>query len=160
MKLTKIVFFEVLSFVALLLVVMVALELIPFLQPSKQNNSISLYSSVSYPENTVTLTNGGSVIAPFSYSSYDPAIIVVKLSFQTCEKQGYLLVYCNYRNVASVFVEPEAPPVVLNLISFSGTDWVEPPSAMFGMNELLFESESQNGYAGTLSYQITLRGSR
>ena len=159
MKLKKIVFFEVLSFVALLLVVMVTLELIPFLQPSKQNTSIGLYSSISYPENTVTLTSDDLKIARFNYSSYDPAIIVLKLSFKTCEEQGYLLVYCNYRIVASIFVEPETPPVVLNLISVSGLDWVE-PFAIFGMNELLFETAQKNGYAGTLCYQITLRGSR
>ena len=160
MRLSKIVFFEVVFSVAILLSVMVALDMIPFLQPSNQVNSIGLYSSIYYPEKTVTLESGDFKIAPFSFSSYDPAIIILKLSFQNSEEQGYLTVYCNYRSIASIFVRSDTPPVFLNLISVSGGDWVEPPSAMSGMNELLFESKSENGFTGTFSYQITLRGSR
>ena len=160
MKLKTIVTFEVLSFAAVLLTVMATLGLVPSLQPSKQNTSIGLYSTISFPKNTIKLASGGSVNMPFKYSSYDPAIIILELSFQTCEEPGYLIIYCNYRRVASIFVSPETPPLILNLISVSGSDWVERPSAMFGRNELLFESESQNGYAGNLTYQITLRGSR
>ena len=160
MKLEKIVLLEVLFFAALLLTIMATLELIPFLQPSKHNTSIGLYNAISFPKNTIKLTSGEFVKIPFQYSSYDPAIIILELSFQTCEEPGYLIIYCNYIRVTSIFVSPETPPLYLNLISFSGTDWVEPPSAMFGLNELIFESEPKNGYAGNLTYQITLRGSR
>ena len=160
MRLKRIVFFEIVSVVAVLLAAMAALVLIPSLQPSKQNASISLYSVRSFPKNTITLTSGAAINVPFDYSSYDPAIIVLELSFQNCEEPGHLTLYCNYRRVASIFAGPETPALFLNLISVSGSDWVEPPSAMFGTNELLFESELQNGYEGSLTYQVTLRGSR
>lgn len=160
MKLKKILVFEILSFVAVLLMIMATLKLIPSLQPSQQNTSIELYSARSLPKHTITLASGGSATLPFIYSSYDPAIIILELSFQTCEEPGYLTLYCNYRRIASIFVNPETPPLFFNLISVSGSDWVEISTGMFGLNELLFMSESQNGYAGTLTYQITLRGSR
>jgi hypothetical protein len=159
MKLGKIVFFEVLAFMAVLITVMISLEMIPSFQPSRNNTSIGLYNSVSFPKNTIILVSNGSVKTTFKYSSYDPAIIVLGLSFQTT-KPGYLTVYCNYRKVASIYVTSETLPMSFNMVSFSGADWIEPLSAMFGLNDLLFESEPKNGFVGDLTYQISLRGSR
>jgi len=159
-KLRRLVFLEVIFFVAVLISLVIILQIIPFLQPSKENTSIGLYNTKFYPKTPITITSGSSITLPFEYSSYDPAIIILELSFQTCDEPGYLKVYCNYRNIASIFVSTEAPPVVINLISVSGSDWVEPPTAMLGRNELLFESEPPNGYTGSFTYQITLRGSR
>jgi hypothetical protein len=31
---------------------------------------------------------------------------------------------------------------------------------MFGLNDLVFESSDSNGFLGTISYQISFRGSR
>jgi len=106
------------------------------------------------------LTSGGFAIIPFEYSSYDPAIIVLEVAVLNCENPGNFTLYCNYRNIASAWANSETPPLTLNLISVAGSDWIEPRSAMFGLNELLFESNAQNGYSGKLSYQITIRGSR
>jgi len=106
------------------------------------------------------MTNGASITLPFNYSSFDPAIIILELAIQTCETPGYLSIYCNYRNVASIFIDSQTQPITFNLISVAGIDWAEIPTAMFGRNELLFESEAPNGYEGSLTYQITLKGSR
>lgn len=160
MRLRRLVFLEVIFFMAVLISLVVILQLLPFLQPSKENTSIGLYNTKSYPKTPLTMASGSSITLPFYYSSYDPAIIILELIFQTCEQPGYFRAYCNYRNIASIFVSPETPPVTINLISVSGSDWVEPPTAMLGRNELLFESETTNGYAGNLTFQITLRGSR
>ena len=160
MKLKKIVFLEVLFSVAVLLSVMVALDLIPSLQPSKQTTSIGLYNSESLLKGTLQLDSGGFVIIPFSYTSIDPVVLVLKIPFQACEEPGYFTLYCNYRNVASVFVNSESPPLTLNLISLSGFDWAEPLFYMYGLNDLLFESKSENGYSGNISYQVILRGTR
>jgi hypothetical protein len=146
--------------VFVLLLAITAFELIPSLQPSNDDSSIDMYNSKLHLKGTLSLTSGGFAIIPFEYRSYDPAIIVLELSVLNCENPGNFTLYCNYRSIASVWANSETPPVTLNLISVSGSDWIEPVSAMFGLNELLFESNDQNGYSGNLSYQITIRGSR
>jgi hypothetical protein len=119
-----------------------------------------MYNSKLHLKGTLSLTSGGFAIIPFEYSSYDPAIIVLEVAVLNCENPGNFTLYCNYRNIASAWANSETPPLTLNLISVAGSDWIEPRSAMFGLNELLFESNAQNGYSGKLSYQITIRGSR
>jgi hypothetical protein len=160
MKLKKIFAVEITLVLIVLIVIMVFIETAPYLASSRDNDSIGVFDQKSYPKRTLSLASGKSANATFNYSSYDPSIIVLDLSFETCEKPGYFLLYCNYREIVNIFINSETPPLTLNLISVSGLDWVEPPSAMFGLNELLFESPSQDGYAGTLAYQISLRGSR
>jgi hypothetical protein len=159
-KLNKLVLFEIVFLAAVLIAVMTAFILIPSLQPSNQDTLIEVYSARTFPKYNVTLARDTLAIVPFEYSSYEPAIILLEVSFQTCDEPGYMNLYCNYRKVASIYVSAETPPLAFNMISVSGSDWVEKPSVMYGQNELLFESTSQNGYAGNLTYQITLRGSR
>lgn len=160
MKLKKIIFLEIISLVFILLLAIVAFDLIPSLKPSDENSSIDMYTSKSHLKGTLSLTLGGFAIIPFEYSSYDPAIIILEISFLNCKNPGTLTLHLNYRNIASVLVNSDSPPLTLNLISVAGSDWIEPLSAMFGLNELLLESNDQNGYSGNLSYQITIRGSR
>jgi len=159
-KLKKLFAVEITLVLVVITVTMVFVEVTPYLVSSRANGSIGVFKQESYPRGTLRLTSGQLANSTFKYSSYDPSIIVLNLSFEICEKPGYLILYCNYREIAKLFINPETPPITLNLVSFSGLDWIEPPTAMFGLNELVFESASKDGYAGTLTYQINLRGSR
>ena len=160
MKLKKLFAVEIASIVVLVAVVVVFVGVTPYLGSSEQSYSIDMYQKKSYPKSEISLARGQNENVTFAYNTYDPSIIVLDLSFETCENPGYLNVYCNYRTIASLYIDQETPPLTLNLISVSGLDWVEPLTAMSGINEFVFESQSQNGYAGTLNFQITLRGSR
>ena len=159
-KLKKIFAMEIALVLVVITITIVFVELTPYLASSFENGSIDAFKQKSYPKGTLSLVRGKSVTVPFNYSSYDPSIIVLDLSFETCDKPGYLVLYCNYKEISNIFITSETSPLTLNLISVSGLDWVEPVTAMSGINELLFESASQNGYEGTLTCQISLRGSR
>ena len=96
----------------------------------------------------------------FNYTSYDPSITVIDIYFDSTENPGKLDLFCNYRKVSAINVNKETKKMTLNLVSFSGVDWVEPMTSMFGLNEMVFESNINDGYEGTFRYQITFRGSR
>lgn len=160
MNLKKIVIIETISIVVIFVAIVTFIEIIPSLQPSEENDKIFPYNSVTILENTINLADKEFVKAPFKYSTYDPAIVVLDITFINCDRQGYLTIYCNYRRIIRLFVDPYTLKQSIIMFSFSGSDWVEPPTAMFGFNELLFESDSQNGFSGKISYQITFRGTR
>jgi hypothetical protein len=159
MQLKKLIFLEGLILIVILCIAIGFFWLIPSLQSSNQN-SIPIYGQVIYPQNILTVEDGASIRRTFNYSTYDPSIIVITLTPESCTRQGYLDIYCNYRLVSSTLLTLQNKSVTLNMFSTSGFDWVEKPSSMGGVNELLFESAPKEGYTGTLAYQITLRGSR
>jgi hypothetical protein len=162
LKLKKLITIEIASVVAILLVIMVFVEVTPYLASSKPNSQIGVYNEKVFAKDNVTLALGQMASAQFNYSTYDPAILVVDLVFQNWQAQGALSVYCNGRLVATINATPDNPTVRLTSISVSGWDWVKPPSVnsfTYG-NEVTFVSEPGNGYEGTFSYQIDIRGSR
>jgi len=160
LKLKKLMVVEIVLLVVALLLVIAFVEIVPFLRSSKQKNSIGLYQEREYARGNVTLVVGGWSSVRFNYLSYDPAILILDIAFLTWKSPGFLTLRCNNRVFASVFARPENSHVSLTVVSVSGREWVEPPSSMFGINEIAFESELKNGYEGTFSYKISVRGSR
>jgi hypothetical protein len=148
------------TLVVVLFLIITFAEIVPFLRSSKQNTSIGLYQEREYARGNVTLAVGERSSLRFTYLSYDPAILILDMVFLTWNSTGYLTLRCNNRIFASVFVHPENSHVSVTAVTVSGREWVKPPSTMFGLNEVAFESELENGYAGTFSYKISIRGSR
>ena len=151
---------EIMLLVVALLSVVAFVEIAPFLRPSRQSYSIGLYREREYARGNVTLASGQRSSVRFTYTSYDPAILTLDVTFLTWESSGHLVFRCNNRIFASVFASPENPVVSFIVVTFSGREWVEPPSSMFGLNEIAFESELENGYEGMFDYRISVRGSR
>ena len=160
MKLKGLFLIEIVVLVGIALFSIIYFWSAPYLGSSDQYQSIPAYSQKSEPIRYLSLDKGSLAIVRFNYTSYDPSIIVLDLSFDSIIQPGKFEIFCNYKLVTTVNVKPETPRVSLNLVSFSGLDWVEPMTAMFGINDLVFESNELDGYVGSLSYQITFRGSR
>ena len=161
MKFKKLLIIEIISIIAIVSIALVFVEGIPNFVSSSQP-SIGVYNQREFAKGTVTLGAGETVSAQFNYSNFDPAILVIDLTFQNWQTPGALTVLCNGRNIATILASPNYPTTRLTTISVSGLDWVKPPSInsyTYG-NEVTFQSEPQNGFEGTFSYHISIRGSR
>jgi hypothetical protein len=139
------------------------IEFTPFLVASGQDNSIGVYKEKEFGNGNVTITKGQIVRAPyFNYSTFDPAILVVDMDFQSWQSVGTLKLAVNGKVFATVVATPEKPKLSLSVISVSGADWVDPTSIydrVYG-NAISFASEAIGGFEGTFNYQINIRGSR
>jgi hypothetical protein len=160
LKLKRLIIVEITLLAIALLLVATFVEMAPFLRPSKLSYSIGLYREREYARGNVTLAPGQRSSVRFTYTSYDPAILTLDVEFLTWESPGYLVFRCNSRIFATVFASPENSQSSFIVVTFSGREWVEPPSTMFGVNEISFESALENGYGGTFSYRTSIRGSR
>jgi hypothetical protein len=162
LKLKKLFAVEIASAVIVLLVILVIVEVTPYLASANQNSQIGMYNQKEFAQGTVTLTQGQITSAQFNYSTYDPAILIVDISFQSWQNSGHLSLYCNGRLIATINASPDNPNVRFSTISVSGWDWVKPPSVnsyTYG-NQVTFISDPENGYEGDFNYQISIRGSR
>jgi hypothetical protein len=162
LKLKGLFAFEIAAVTIAIAVIMLFVEVTPYLASSKPSSQIGVYNQKEFAKGDVTLSIGQTTSAQFNYSTYDPAILVVDLTFQDWRIPGYLSFYCNGRLITTINATPDNPQVRLNVISVSGWDWVKPPSLnsfTYG-NEVTFVSEPENGFEGTFSYQIDIRGSR
>ncbi len=147
--------------VASVLVMLVALvNLTSYLGASNSNHEVGLYVEKEYALGSLTIVPGERKYIWFNYSSYEPTILLLELSFKSWKTSGYLDVRCNNNPVRTIFATPENPNISLVVVSTSGSEWIEPQSSMFGLNEVIFESALENGFEGLLSYQIRLRGAR
>ena len=162
MNLKKLFAVEIASVVIIIAVILVVVEVTPYLASASQNNQIGMYNQKEYAKGTITLAKGQSASAQFNYTTYDPAILIVDIAFQTWQTPGSLSLYCNGRIIATIQAKPDNPNVRTSTISFSGWDYVKSPSidAFTYGNEVSFVSDFENGYAGDFSYQISIRGSR
>jgi hypothetical protein len=153
---------EVAVVAVVLIIVMIFVELTPYLV-SSTDESIGVYQGKEFRKGTATIAKGQSVrVEYFNYSTFDPAILVVNMEFQTWQSPGTLTIAVNGKVFASIVASPEKPKIDVNVISVSGADWVEPTSIyapVFG-NAISFTSEIGKGYEGDFSYQIVIRGSR
>jgi hypothetical protein len=143
-------------------VVLFLVEVNPYLISTKPSSSISVYSQKEFGNATITLSPGQSATARFNYSTYDPAILVIDLTFQNWRAPGDLSIYINGSPISTIYAPPGKPQTRLSIVSFSGQDWVKAPgpdSFTYG-NEITFVSEPVDGYDGTITYQISIRGSR
>ena len=161
MKFKKLLILEVIAIIVIVSIVLVIVEGVPSFVSSSQA-SIGVYNQREYAKGVITLGTGEIASAQFNYSSFDPAILVIDLSFKNWQTTGSLTILCNGRNIATILASPDYPTTRLTTISVSGWDWVKPPSInsfTYG-NEVTFQSEPKNGFEGTFNYQISIRGSR
>jgi hypothetical protein len=160
LKLNKLIAAEIVVAALALISLVVFVDFTPYLGSSSQNNKIGLYSEKEYAKGNVTVVPGGKTFVQFSYSSYEPAILVLELTFQSWDSSGYVNIRLNNKPIPPIFASPENPIITLYVVSASGAEWVEPLSSMFGLNEVTFESGFADGFKGILGYRIRLRGSR
>jgi hypothetical protein len=167
LKLKKLFAAEIVSVVVVLVVVMVFVEITPYLASSKQGDQIGVFNQKQYAQKTVTLQTGQRASSQFNYSTYDPAILVVDLQFQDWQTPGILSLYCNGILIVTVEATPNNPSIQLTAITVSGFDLVKPPPVKSAIsfdftygNEISLVSPETNGYEGTFNYQISIRGSR
>lgn len=162
MNLKKLVFIEVGSVIVVIVLVLIFIEASPFLVSSQTDTSIGVYDEREFASGNITLARGYIAEAPkFNYTTFDPAILVLDLDFQSWDETGNLTVSINGKVVGTVFASPETPHIKLTSVSFSGLDLVEPYSRYSPIlgNSIYFSSNG-DGYEGTFSYQITIRGSK
>jgi hypothetical protein len=167
-KLGKIFLVEIIFIVIVLLVVLVALEGVPTLGSTGQNSSISMYQEKTFKDGKITLAQGQTQSTRFNYTSFDPAIMQIDLNFHTIQSSGNMTIYCNGRAFTSITPTSQKPQITLTVFSLSGTDLVQTLTTsnlylgsifLYG-NEIMFTSSSINGFEGTFSYTISIRGSR
>jgi hypothetical protein len=165
MEFKKLIMIEVGGISAVLFLVLVVVGIMPFLASSQQNSSVPVYSERTYVEGNATLTRGNIYEAPkFKYSTFDPAILIVDLNFQNWRSSGNLTVTINGKVLATVTATPQNPHIRVNAIAFSGIDLVEPNSQYAQYSSVLGNSiyflSNPDGYEGTFTYEISIRGSR
>lgn len=163
MELKKIIMIEVIVVAIVLVGVMAFVGIIPYLASSQQSRSIGVYNEKVFDEGNVTIDRGETIPSEtFNYTSFDPAILVLDLDFQTWKAPGNLTISVNGFNFATISPDPETPHISLNSVSFSGKDLVKPYSvkSILSINQVDFSSKADEGYAGTFSYRISIRGSR
>jgi hypothetical protein len=162
-KLKKLIIAEIVLVAVILIVALIIIEGIPYLEGSQQTSSVSMYQEREYDKGNVTLARGEKARIRFNYTTYDPSILFIELSFQSWQSPGNLTLFCNGKRFASFVATPEKPTVSLSVISVSGQDWLRTySSTAFNStldNEITFSSEPPSGYAGTLNYRIAVRGS-
>jgi hypothetical protein len=162
LKLKRLVIAEIAA-IAVVLIVILVFEMTPYLISTENDTSVEVYSGKEYGSGSATIERGQMVRAPyFNYSTFDPAILVIDMDFQTWKSPGTLVLAVNGRVFSSVVATPDETHIGLKVISVSGADWVEPfsiYSSVFG-NAISFSSDKNDGYEGLFNYRITIRGSR
>jgi hypothetical protein len=162
LKLGKLFVAELAIVIIVLVVIVVVVEVNPTLAASKHSAPIGTYNTKEYAADTVTINKGDAFGAAFEYSSYEPAILVINVKFTDIQTPGYIGFSANGRYIGSIYASPDNPQTSISAISIAGSEWVKPPSAYSSAfsNEVIFSSDSNNGFAGTFDYQINLKGSR
>jgi hypothetical protein len=169
LKLKKVFAIEICVAVVVLVIILLFVEVTPYLASSKPDSQIGMYKQRLFAEGNATLSAGQQVSAWFNYSSFDPPILVFDLTFQSWRTPGSLSIYCNGLRIETIDASPDNPHVVLTAIAVSGFDLVKtradliypaPPNAYTFGNQIAFISNPINGYEGSFNYQISLRGSR
>lgn len=167
MNLKKLFVVEIAVVMVAVVLVLVFVEISPFLAASNQTGQIGVYNQRKYAQDTVTLARGQRTSSMFNYSTYDPARRVVDLTFKDWQKSGTLSLFCNGILLDTFEAIPGNPSVKSTTVTFSGFDLVKPPPSKLAIstvfaygNEISFSSPQDNGYEGTFSYQVSIRGSR
>jgi hypothetical protein len=162
LKLRKLFVAELAVVIIVLIAVVVVVQVNPTLAASQQSATIGAFNSKIYANDKVTVVKGDTYSTTFDYSSYEPAILVIDLTFSNIQSSGYLSVICNGRYVGSVYASANNPHTSMSAITLSGSEWVKPPSAYSTtfVNQIIIQSDLDQGYDGTFAYQISLKGSR
>jgi hypothetical protein len=169
LKLKKLFAIEISVAAVILVIILLVVEVTPYLDSSKPESQIGLYNQRVFAEGKATVSAGQPVSAWFNYSSFDPPIMVFDLTFQSWQTSGALSIYCNGLRIATIDASPDNPHVVVTAIAVSGLDLVKTradlvfpgtANAYFYGNQIAFTPDPGNGYEGSFGYQISLRGSR
>jgi hypothetical protein len=167
MNLRKLFVVEIVVVIVAVVLVLVFVEISPFLATSNQTGQIGVYNQREFAKDTVTLERGQRTSSMFNFTTYDPAILVVDLTFKDWKTSGSLSMFCNGILLDTFKVTPDNPSVESITVTFSGFDLVKPPQSKLAIsyvfaygNELSFLSPQDDGYEGTFSYQVNIRGSR
>ncbi len=167
MNLKKLAVVEIASLVVVLLVVLAIVQISPYLTSSARGDQIGVFNQRQYAQNTVSMLSGEKTSCRFYYSSFDPAILIVDLTFHSWQAPGRLSLYCNGVPVVTIEATPKNRNVQLTTVTVSGYELVEPQNQMSFQfknyvyaNEIVFASTPQNGYEGIFTYKISIRGSR
>ncbi len=167
LDLKRVVAFEIILVAIVLFAVLVLVGLTPYLISSKESDKINVFSQKEYAQNTVSLVAGQKASCRFNYSTFDPAILVIDLTFQSWNTPGRLALYCNGILVVTIEATSRNPTVQLTTVTVSGYDLVRPQyqlSSIFTTytygNEITFASAEDNGFEGIFGYKISVRGSR
>ncbi len=163
----KTITLEITLVVVILVVVLIIVQFTPYLASSSQNDKVGVFNQKPYVQNTVSLLAGQKASCRFNYSSFDPAILVIDLTFESWLTPGYLSLYCNGVLIVTIEATPRNPDVQLTTVTVSGYDLVKPHYQLTGLlttytygNEISFLSTVNNGYEGIFGYKISIRGSR
>ncbi len=161
MKIGKLFFAEIFVIITVLVVTVVVIQVDPSLAGSKQAQVIGAFNQNVIGQDTITIVKGDAFSTQFEYSSFEPAIFVLDLTFRDSQSSGYLTLQLNGRYIGSIFVTPEKHQATISAISLTGAEWVKPPSAYSNSftNQIIFSSDSSDGYVGTFDFQISLNGS-
>jgi hypothetical protein len=162
LKLSKLFLGEVAIVLVVLIVIVVFVEGNSSLATSTQSAPIGAYNQKTYAQDIITIAKGEAYSSVFDYSSYEPAILKIDLTVTGTVSAGYLDLTCNGRYVGSVYVSADTHHALISAISITGAEWVKPPSAYSNAfsNEVAFASNAEDGFEGTFSFQINLKGSR
>ncbi len=167
LQLKRLVTLEIIIVAIVLIAVLVFVGVTPYLASSRESDKIGVFNQKEYVQNTVSLIPGEKSSCRFNYSTFDPAILVVNLAFQSWKTPGHLALYCNGILVVTIEATPRNPNVQLTTVTVSGYDLVKPQyqlSSLFSTytygNEITFASTTDEGYEGIFSYTINIRGSR
>jgi hypothetical protein len=165
-NLKKIFVIEIVVVVVVALLSVLLVEVTPYLAYSK-TDQIGVFNQREYAQENVTIRKGQRASSQFNYTTYDPAILVVDLAFQSWQTPGTLSLYCNGILIVSFEATPRNPTVQLTTVTFSGYDLVQPPPPKLGPslvfaygNEITVYSPQEGGFEGSFSYRIGIRGSR
>jgi hypothetical protein len=155
MKMQRLLIIEVVTLISIGALAINFVSVNPILE-SNSGASLGLFDEKKYSEGTVTLERGGEAVDLFRYPSYEPAILTLNIEYLSVQKSGYLTILCNGRSAGRILATPGSESIQLTLVTTSGVEWVKANS----LNAVVFKSGADDGYEGTFSYEISLRGSR
>jgi hypothetical protein len=167
LRLKKLITLEIAFVVVMLVVVLIGVQFTPSLVSQNRDDKINVFSQKEYSQNTVSLFGSEKTSCRFNYSTFDPAILVIDLTFHSWQNPGYLSLYCNDILVVTIEATPRNPNVQLTTVTVSGYDLIKPHQQLSYIfnnyvfeNEISFVSTIENGYEGIFSYKVSIRGSR
>jgi hypothetical protein len=161
LKLGKLFLVEIAVVLVVLVAVVIVVEVNPALA-SSQTSQIGAYNQKLYDQDTVSISKGQTSTTSFKYSSYEPVILEVDFTFSDVQSPGYISCTCNGRYLGIVYASQNNQHSSMSAVSFSGSDIVKSPSTYSNAytKQVYFTSFYEQGFEGTFSYQINLKGTR
>jgi hypothetical protein len=162
LKLGKLFLIEIAVVLVVLIVVVSVVAVTPALSGKKNTLPIGAYNQKLFVEDTIPIAKGQAFSERFDYFSYEPAILVIDLTFSGVVSDGTLGLQCNGRSIGIVNASSTSRQSEISVFTFSGTEWVKGPSTYSDAftNQIIFYSSPSEGFEGTFNVQISIKGSR